>query len=113
MRRALLLIPLLAASAFAAEPPQLPPGLQPVPEPPPPPPGYELNPALEPEVTITTTETQRVEEFRIGGRLYMIKVTPRGGPPFYLVDQKGDGNFSRMDHLDSGFRPPQWVIFQF
>jgi hypothetical protein len=54
-----------------------------------------------------------VEEFRIGGKLYMIKVTPKYGKPFYLVDDRGDGNFTRMDHLDSGVRVPKWVILEF
>ena len=65
-----------------------PPVLQPVPEPPPPPPGYELDPALEPQVTILKRGTDTVEEYRIGGKLYMIKVTPAHGRPYYLVDNR-------------------------
>jgi hypothetical protein len=112
MRRFLLLL-FLAAPAFAQERPALPKDLQPVPEPPPPPPGYELNPQLEPEVTIRQRGEEQVEEFRIGGKLYMLKVTPRYGKPYYLVDEKGDGNFVRMDNLDPGVRVPRWVIYQF
>ncbi|MBI2311524.1 MAG: DUF2782 domain-containing protein [Betaproteobacteria bacterium] len=90
-----------------------PPGLQPLPEPPPAPPGLELDPALEPQVTITKRGEETVEEFRLNGKLYMMRVIPRYGAPFYLIDNRGDGNFSRMDHLDSGVRPPMWVIHQF
>ncbi|MEJ5211699.1 MAG: DUF2782 domain-containing protein, partial [Burkholderiales bacterium] len=54
-----------------------------------------------------------VEEFRIGGKLYMMKITPKYGKPYYLVDDKGDGSFIRMDNLDSGTRVPRWVIHQF
>jgi len=43
----------------------------------------------------------------------MIKVTPKVGPPYYLIDQRGDGKFARQESLDSGFRPPQWVIHRF
>src|SRR5918992_2992947 len=50
--------------------------LQPIPEPPPPPPGMELDPTLEPQVTIRKRGQDTIEEFRIRGRLYMIKVTP-------------------------------------
>lgn len=113
MRR---LIPatLLALSLTAsAQNPPLPADLEPLPEPPPPPPGLELDPALEPQVTITKRGEDTVEEFRLNGRLYMMRVTPRHGVPFYLVDNRGDGNFSRMDHLDSGVRPPMWVIHRF
>jgi hypothetical protein len=89
------------------------PQLQPIPEPPPPPPGYELDPALEPQVTILKRGLDTVEEYRIGGILYMVKVTPANGRPYYMIDHKGDGRFSRQDSLDSGVRPPLWVIHQF
>ncbi len=88
-------------------------GLQPLPEPPPPPPGYQPDAALEPQVTITTRGEDRIEEYRVGGKLYMIKVTPSHGVPYYMVDSKGDGKFSRQESLDSGLRVPQWVIGTF
>ena len=50
--------------------------LQPIPDPPPPPPGFELDPALEPQITIIKRGTDTVEEYRVGGKLYMLKVTP-------------------------------------
>lgn len=86
---------------------------QPVPEPPPPPPGFELDPALEPQITIRKRGEDQVEEYRIGGRLYMIRVTPPGGRPYYMIDQRGDGKFTRQESHDSGLRPPMWVIHQF
>src|SRR5262245_19198434 len=63
--------------------------LQPLPEPPPPPAGMELDPTLEPQVTIRRSPKETVEEYRIRGRLYMIKVTPSHGVPYYLVDEGG------------------------
>jgi hypothetical protein len=102
----------LPAHALAAQP-QKPPNLQPIPEPPPPPPGYELDPALEPEVTILRRGQDIVEEFRIGGRLYMIKVTPPHGVPYFLVDDVGRGEFVRRDNYDTGTRVPMWVIHRF
>ena|SRR5688572_20170042 len=103
---ALLLCGTLPAAAQQAKPPVL----QPVPEPPPPPPGYELDTAIEPQVTILKRGTDVVEEYRIGGKLYMIKVTPAVGRPYYLIDQKGDGQFARQDAFDARTRPPMWVI---
>jgi hypothetical protein len=54
-----------------------------------------------------------IEEYRVGGHLYMIKIIPKHGKPYYLVDDRGDGRFSREESLDSGVRPPQWVIHRF
>lgn len=66
----------------------------------------------EPEVIITTQGEDRHEEYRIAGRVYMIKVTPKKGPPYYLVDQDGRGEFTRSN-LDPGISPPMWVIKRF
>jgi hypothetical protein len=110
MRRFLTILFLCAALPAGA---QTKPELQPIPEPPPPPPGYEPNESLEPQVTILKRGTDTVEEYRIAGRLYMVKVTPAGGRPYYMIDHKGDGRFSRQDSLDTGVRPPMWVIHQF
>ena len=110
MRKILFAVLLCLAAAVSAQTPARPPNLQPIPEPPPPPPGMELDPALEPQVTILKRGTDTVEEYRIAGRLYMIKVTPPHGVPYYLIDQRGDGTFSRQEGFDSGLRVPQWVI---
>ena len=110
MRRLLLILLLATALPLYA---QSKPQLQPIPEPPPPPPGYEPDPALEPEVTIIKRGPETVEEFRVGGRLYMVKVTPANGRPYYMIDYKGDGRFTRQDSYDTGVRPPMWVIHQF
>ena len=119
MRRAIYLIALLLTlpavqqSTWADDKPKLPADLQPVPEPPPAPPGLEPNPALEPQVTITTRGEDKIEEYRISGKLCMMKVTPKHGVPYYLIDEKGDGKFARQDNFDSGVRVPQWVLYKF
>lgn len=82
----------------------------------PPPPRLELiddDTDLESQVTITKQTEQTVEEYRLGGKLYMIKITPKVGAPYYLVDERGDGKFARQESLDSGIRPPRWVIHNF
>ena len=124
MRRILLLLALLAvfsaqggawlaAAQSPPPPPALPPGLQPLPEPPPPPPGMQPDSTLEPQVTITKRGEDKVEEFRVNNKLYMIKVTPPNGTPYYLIDEKGDGRMSRQESLDTGLRVPMWVIHSF
>ena len=101
---AILLIT-IALPAAAAERPS---NLQPAPDLPPP--DFSLDPALEPQVTIIKRGTDTVEEYRVSGKLYMLKVTPATGASYYLVDEKGDGKMTRQDSFDSGVRPPMWVI---
>jgi len=67
----------------------------------------------EPQVIISRQSQQTVEEYRANGQLYMIKITPKHGVPYYLVDEQGDGRFARRDSLDSGFRVPRWILFKF
>ncbi|MFZ5555217.1 MAG: DUF2782 domain-containing protein [Pseudomonadota bacterium] len=109
--RAFALAAALALSLPAAA--QQPPVLESLEAPPPPPPGLEPNPALEPEVTIYQRGEEQVEEYRIQGKLYMIRVTPRNAPPYYLIDFQGNGQFLRRDSPDPGFSPPMWVIHRF
>lgn len=110
---------MLAALAFgvavsaAAETAPPPPNLEPLPEAPPPPPEIANDPELEPQVTIVRRENETVEEFRVHGRLTMVKVTPRHGRPYYLVANGADGTFIRRDSLDTGLRVPLWVLFSF
>lgn len=67
--------------------------------------------AGEPEVTIRTEGDKTVEEYRINGFLYAIKVTPKKGAPYFLVAVDDDGNFARADS-PSGMRIPSWKIFE-
>lgn len=78
----------------------------------PPPPGI-VDPGLEPQVTIKQRGEDRVEEYSIKGRLYMVKVTPSHGRPYYLIDERGDGVFNRHDLLNPSFMVPMWVIKEF
>lgn len=86
-----------------------------LPPPPPPPPmnAAVLDEDLEPQITIIKQTDLTVEEFRSGGKLYMIKITPKIGKPYYMVDERGDGKFARQESLDSGVRPPRWAIHKF
>ncbi|SRR5258706_4860727 len=110
MRRTLFLALSVAAAAALAQQ-QPPPKLEPLPEPPPPP--LIRDGAEEPRVRIAPQEGDRVEEMREGGRIVMLKVTPPGGTPYYLMDLTGNGNFTRRESLDPGIRVPMWVIKSF
>lgn len=112
MRR-LLAVLLLCLTLPAYAQSAAPKDLQPLPEVPPPPPGVGLDLPMEPQITIIKRGEDTVQEYRIGGKLYMLKITPPHGTPYYLVDNRGDGQFSRQESLDSGARVPMWVIGTF
>ena len=112
MRR--FLASLLLFVTFAAHAQNQPPaGLEPLPEPPPPPPGLSDEDVSEPEVTIQQQGEDTYEEYRVNGQLYMIRVIPRNGVPYYLIDTAGSGSFARQDGLGADIRPPMWVIKRF
>jgi len=106
LRQLLCLALLVAAPAFAQDKP---PQLEPLPDVPPPPENLQ-DEGTDPEVTITTRGEEKVEEYRINGHLYMVKVIPKVGEPYYLVDSKGDGVFSRYDPSNKQLSVPMWVI---
>jgi hypothetical protein len=115
--RTLLAATLIAAALSAAAQSgerRLPAGATPLNEPPPPPPMQQTDSALEPVVTTRHEGDQEVVEYRIKGKLYMQRVTPKHGKPYVLMDHQGDGTFMRQDNpLDSGVRVPQWVLKEF
>jgi hypothetical protein len=103
----LVSVSLAALPAFAEDRPKL----EPLPEIQPPP--GVVDPDLEPRVTISKKGRDRAEEYRIKGRLYMIKVTPAHGKPYYLIDHRGDGQLRRYDDLSPNFLVPLWLIKEF
>jgi hypothetical protein len=114
LRITALLSALLFFVALAATAQKVPPAnLEPLPEPPPIPPEIANDPDLEPQITITRRATETIEEYRVGGRLTMIKVTPKTGRPYYLVADGADGTWVRRDSLDTGIKVPMWLLFSF
>ena len=66
---------------------------------------------LEPEVRIIRRGDDIIEEFRSGGRLYMVRITPAKGRPYYLIDTDGSGI---LDTRREALEPPdlvKWRIF--
>jgi hypothetical protein len=101
----------LPALALAAD--RTPPNLEPLPDVPPPPLGAEIEGIDEPEVTIIQKDGETIEEYRINGELYMMKVTPSHGVPYYLQKEDRDGAWSRIDGPAPPTIIPKWVIFRF
>ena len=106
MRKILLSLLLAASFCASAETP----ATQPLPDADLP----QTGPAGEemiPEVRIIKKRDARIEEYRLNGLLYMVKIVPAMGPPYYLIDSDGDGKLeSRYNRLDPGIMVPQWMI---
>ncbi|WP_456449050.1 DUF2782 domain-containing protein [Thiolapillus sp.] len=76
------------------------------------PPGADDGETLEPEVTIRQEGNRTVHEYRVDGRLYMVKIVPKVGPPYYLMDSNGDGEMDTREDDPNGVVLPQWILFR-
>ena len=71
--------------------------------------GDELD--LQPTVQVKEHENRTVEEYRINGNLYMIKIKPRYGPAYFLVDDTGTGELEfRRDAAGREMIIPKWTL---
>ena len=110
MRR-FILMSFLAFPAFAVD--EQPPRLEAVPEVPELPLPVQSGETLEPDITIIRKGKKTIQEYRSGGRLYMIKVIPDIGPPYYFLDSNGDGTMDvRRDDLNKGSSVNMWKILE-
>jgi len=66
---------------------------------------------VEPEVTIRESGNQTIYEYRVRGQLYMVKIQPQFGPPYFLIDTNGDGTLDQRDSSPTNISIPQWVLF--
>ncbi len=66
---------------------------------------------VEPEITIREDADQTVYEYRVRGRLYMVKIQPQIGPPYFLMDTNGDGVLDLRGTSPKDINIPQWVLF--
>ena len=66
---------------------------------------------IEPTVTIREEEDRRIEEYRINGQVYMVKITPLGGVPYYYIDTDGDGRLE-LDMDKQALNPVQPVYWK-
>ncbi|MCS4236513.1 DUF2782 domain-containing protein [Stenotrophomonas rhizophila] len=56
----------------------------------------------------TLANGDTIDEYRVGGQLRMVKVTPAQGAPYYMYDRNGDG---RMDSDKDGVSPVYWKLY--
>lgn len=113
MSHKILISMLLATQALAADPDKQKDQQPALPEPPELPPTVESGETMEPDITIIKRGKKTIQEYRINGEIYMVKVVPDIGPAYYLIDSDGDGNMDvRRSDIERDIRVPQWVIYK-
>ncbi len=109
---ALLSAMLVAMSAGSAQQQDTTPGDAALPPPIPPLPVKVQDEQFIPTVRITTSEEDEViEEYSSNGRVYMVKVTPAHGVPYFYMDLDGDGQLELQDP-DNSFSPVKPVVWK-
>ncbi len=105
---AMILLPgsLLAQEDLAKPPPIPPADTEDVPIPP-----KIQEEQIVPTVTIREEDERMIEEYRLNGQVYMVKVTPKGGIPYYYIDTNGDGRLE-LDMDQSAMNPVQPVYWK-
>jgi hypothetical protein len=66
---------------------------------------------IEPTVTIREEEDRTIEEYSYKGQVYMVKITPAGGVPYYYIDTDGDGKLE-LDLDKQALNPVQPVYWK-
>jgi len=68
---------------------------------------------LQPEINIQQFDNREVQEYSVNDHVYMIKITPKVGSPYYLVDPDGTGEMEyKRDTLGLEVSPPRWTLFR-
>ena len=70
------------------------------------------DPAIEPQITIRKKGAETIEEYRIGGEMYMMKVTPAHGVPYYLHKEDSSGDWVNVGP-NKPLSVPKWILFRF
>jgi hypothetical protein len=68
---------------------------------------------IGPSVTIRTEGNVRIEEYREGGRLFMVRIVPPVGIPYSFLDTDGDGRLEGdPGTLHGGVKPVYYTIYE-
>ena len=63
------------------------------------------------DVEIVAGSDRTVYEYRVNGRLLMIKVVPNVGAAYYMVPADGSAHFTDLNHTKKLY--PRWVLLEF
>ena len=106
----ILVLPAYAQSVARERPP----GTMPLDEAPPPPALVETDPSITPQVTTRAGDDgDVVQEYRVNGKVFMERITPRVGKPYVVMHDRGDGTLMRQDNTLDTLRGPQWTLWEF
>jgi hypothetical protein len=64
--------------------------------------------SAEPKITIVDDQDKTLRIHQINGKVYGIKVVPKQGKPYNLIDPNGEGNFIRSS--SDRILVPEWVL---
>ena len=81
-------------------------------EAPPLPPPIEPGQPFEPQVTIRRTEREVIYEYRRNGVLYLVRVQPAFGPPYYFFDFDGNGTLDYRPGEPVRNDVQQWILWR-
>ncbi len=70
------------------------------------------DPAIEPQITIRKKGAETIEEYRVNGEMYMMKVTPEHGVPYYLHKEDSSGDWVNVGP-NKPLSVPKWILFRF
>jgi hypothetical protein len=104
----LVVLPLGVPVSHAQPVPNVPP--PPTVQAPPPPPPVESGEPLEPQVRILETPRETIYEYRRNGRLVLVRVQPRFGPPYHFIDFDGDGSLDYRPGEPVHDNINQWIL---
>lgn len=66
---------------------------------------------IAPQVNVRDFENRTVEEYSVNNNLYMVKVTPTVGAPYFLVDNDGSGDMEwNRGQPGHDLQVPQWTL---
>ena len=63
------------------------------------------------ESTRTLDNGDVVSEYRVQGQLTMVRVAPKRGPIYYLIDSNGDGRLDKSTRDKEGPSPVYYKIY--
>ncbi len=68
----------------------------------------------EAEVNIRRRGDRTIEEYSIDGRIYMVKITPDNGIPYFYFDSDGDGRLESKigEDLMEPIKPAQYKLLE-
>jgi hypothetical protein len=66
---------------------------------------------IAPQVRVRDYDNRRVEEYSVNNNVYMVKITPSAGAPYYLVDNDGSGDMEwNRGQAGRDMDVPQWTL---